>query len=192
MRGVELDASADVTDALTVRASVAYTDAKYVSFKNSPLPIEETGRPIPNPNFNPALPTSTANPATITAPFKDVSGNRLPGVSEWAGTFGAEYVIPSAFLGRKGQYFAAADVSWRTDFSSDPAGSSYLNIDGYSLLGARVGFRADNGWDFYVWGRNLADTEYYEILATQAGGSGLVVGSLGDPRTVGVTLAGRF
>lgn len=192
MRGVELDASADVTDAMTVRASVAYTDAKYLSFKNSPLRIEETGRPIPNPNFNPALPTSTANPATITAPFKDVSGNRLPGVSEWAGTFGAEYVIPSAFLGRKGQYFAAADVSWRTDFSSDPAGSSYLNIDGYSLLGARVGFRADNGWDFYVWGRNLADTEYYEILATQAGGSGLVVGSLGDPRTVGVTLAGRF
>jgi iron complex outermembrane receptor protein len=67
-----------------------------------------------------------------------------------------------------------------------------MNIEGYSLVNARIGFRGGDGWDFYVWGRNLADTEYYEILAAQSGGAGLVVGTLGDPRTVGVTLRGRF
>ncbi|MDX2233232.1 MAG: TonB-dependent receptor [Hyphomonadaceae bacterium] len=192
VRGVEVDASARVTDAFSVFGAVAYTDAKYVRFPNSPLPIEETGRPIPNPAYNAALPTSASNPLTITAPFTDVSGKRLPGVSEWAGSFGAEYVLPSAFLGREGEYFLAGDVNWRTDFSSDPAGSRYMEIEGYSLLNGRIGFRTDSGWDFYVWGRNLADAEYYEILATASGGSGLVVGSLGDPRTFGVTLRGRF
>jgi iron complex outermembrane receptor protein len=192
VRGVELDASARVTDAFSVYGALAYTDAKYVSFPNSPLPIEQTGRPIPNPNYNPGLPTSTTNPLTITAPFTDVSGNRLPGVSEWAGSFGGEYVLPSAFLGRTGEYFAAGDLSWRTDFSSDPAGSRYLEIEGYTLLNGRIGFRSEGGWEFYVWGRNLADKEYFEILATQSGGSGLVVGTLGDPRTVGVTLRGQF
>jgi iron complex outermembrane recepter protein len=192
VRGVEFDASARVTEAFSLYGALAYTDAEYVSFKNSPLPIEQTGRPIPNPNFNSSLPVSTSNPATITAPFTDVSGNRLPGVSEWAGSFGGEYAIPSAFLGREGKYFVAGDVSWRTDFSSDPAGSRYLEVEGYSLLNGRIGFKADSGWDFYVWGRNLADTEYFEILATASGGSGLVVGTLGDPRTVGVTLRANF
>jgi len=192
VRGVEIDASARLTDAFRVSGALAYNDAKYVSFPNSPLPIEQTGRPIPNPAYNPGLPTSATNPLTITAPFVDVSGNRLPGVSEWAGSFNAEYRRPGAFLGRDGEFFAAGDVTWRTDFSSDPAGSKYLEIEGYSLLGGRIGFRSSNGWDFYVWGRNLADTEYFEILATQSGGSGLVVGTLGDPRTFGVTLRGQF
>jgi iron complex outermembrane receptor protein len=59
-------------------------------------------------------------------------------------------------------------------------------------VNARIGFRSNDGWDFYLWSRNIADTEYYEILATQSGGSGLIVGSLGDPRTIGVTLRGTF
>ena len=192
VRGVEIDASARITDAFSVYGAVAYTDAEYVSFPNSPLPIEQTGRPIPNPNYNSSLPTSSSNPLTITAPFVDVSGERLPGVSDWAATLGGEYVVPSSFLGRDGEFFVAADVSYRSDFSSDPAASEYMIIDGYSLVNARVGFRAADGWDFYVWSRNLADTEYYEILATQSGGSGLIVGSLGDPRTIGVTLRGTF
>lgn len=192
VRGVELDASSRITDNFKIFGAIAYTDAQYIKFENSPLPIEQTGRPIANPTYNPALPTSTTNPLTITAPFTDVSGNRLPGVSEWAGSFSGEYELPGALLGREGKYFAAADLSWRTDFSSDPAGSKYLEVEGYSLFGGRLGFRSDNGWDIYLWGRNLADTEYYEILAAQSGGSGLVVGSLGDPRTFGVTLRGQF
>ena len=42
------------------------------------------------------------------------------------------------------------------------------------------GFRGANGWDLYLWGRNLADTQYYELLAAQSGGAGLVVGTLGE------------
>jgi iron complex outermembrane receptor protein len=202
VRGAELDGSARLGDALSLYGSLAYTDGEYVSFANSPLPIEETGRQISNPDHNPALPVGAPDPARgdlpnpaalITAPFKDVSGLRLPGVSTWAGTLGAEYVLPGlALLGRDGEYFAALDASYRSDFSSDPAGSSFMVVDGYSLVNARIGFRAADGWDVYLWARNLADTEYYELLAAQSGGSGLVVGTLGDPRTLGFTVRGRF
>lgn len=192
VRGVEIDASARLSDAFAVYGALAYTDATYVSFPNSPLPIEQTGRPIPNPSYNPSLPTSTTNPLTISAPFVDISGERLPGVSEWSATLGGEYTLPGAFLGRDGEYFAAFDASWRSNFSSDPAGSHYMDIDGYALLNARLGFRGGDGWDVYVWSRNITDEEYYEILAAQSGGSGLIVGTLGDPRTFGVTLRGTF
>jgi iron complex outermembrane receptor protein len=193
VRGAELDSSWRVTDSFSLYGAFALTDAEYVSFPNSPLPIEETGRQIPNPAYNPSLPVnSTTNPLTITAPFKDVSGLRLPGVSQYAASAGGEYSLPSSFLGRDGDYFAAIDATYRSDFSSDPAGSEHLVVDGYSILNARVGFRAADGWDVYVWGRNLGDTEYYELLASQSGGSGLVVGTLGDPRTVGFTVSGSF
>jgi iron complex outermembrane receptor protein len=182
VRGAEFDLSARLSDRFTAYASGAYTDAYYESFTNAPLPLEETGRPIPNPN----------GAGTITAPFKDISGAPLPGVSKWAGSVGGEYTVPSEFLGREGDFFVGVDVNARTKFGSDPSASKFLEVKGYSLLNARIGFRGANGWDLYLWGRNLADTQYYEILAAQSGGSGLVVGTLGDPRTVGVTLRSSF
>ncbi|QGZ96227.1 TonB-dependent receptor [Terricaulis silvestris] len=191
VRGVEIDTAARIGEGLSLYAAAAWTDGEYVSFPNSPLPIEQTGRPIPNP-ARIADPSNTSLPLTITAPFTDISGERLPGISEWSASVGGEYEFPDAFFGRNGDFFIGADVSWRTDFSSDPAGSDYLEIEGYALINARLGFKAADGWDVFVWGRNLADTEYYEILAAQSGGSGLVVGSLGDPRTLGVTLRGTF
>jgi iron complex outermembrane receptor protein len=40
--------------------------------------------------------------------------------------------------------------------------------------------------------RNLFDEEYFEVLATQSGSTGLVVGQPGDPRTYGVTIRAEF
>ena len=41
--GVEVDGNVRVANRLTLNAAVAYTDGKYVSFKNAPVPLEETG-----------------------------------------------------------------------------------------------------------------------------------------------------
>jgi iron complex outermembrane receptor protein len=183
VRGLEFDSTLRVTEGFSLYANAAYTDAKYVSFTNAPLALEDTGKVIANPN----------GAGTISATSTDISGKRLPGISKWAGAIGGEYSVGGQkFLGHDGEFFLAADVSARSKFSSDPSGSAYMDIEGYSLVNARVGFRGGDGWDVYLWGRNLADTEYYEILAAQSGGAGLVVGSLGDPRTVGITLRGHF
>jgi iron complex outermembrane receptor protein len=68
-----------------------------------------------------------------------------------------------------------------------------LNIDGYSIVNVRVGFRNDH-WSGYLWARNLLDEEYFEqLLAAPAGnGAGHYGAVLGDPRTYGVTLRYDF
>ncbi|MGX7689023.1 TonB-dependent receptor [Flectobacillus roseus] len=170
VRGVEVEGNVRLTH-FTFNGSIAYTDGKYVSFTNAPVPLEEVGG---------------------AQAFKDVSGGDLPGISKWTGSFGAEATTKGVFFGLKGNYFVAVDVYFRSKFSSSPSPSQYLNIEGYSLLNGRLGFRASNGISIYVWGRNLANTDYYEQLLAAPGSAGQYAGILGDPRTYGVTLRYSF
>ena len=101
---------------------------------------------------------------------------------------GGEYSNQATVLGRAGQWFGAADVSYRSSFSSSASASRYLVVDGYSLLNARAGFRWADGWSVSVWSRNLLDRDYFELLSAVPGNTGLYVGQPGDRRTVGVTL----
>ena len=170
VRGAEFDGAARISDNFTLYGALAYTDGIYVSFPDAPAPLEGTGGPQ----------------------AVDISGARLPGVSEWAGSVGGEYLLGGALLGRDGDYFFALDASYRSSFSSSATPSRYLEVDGYALLNGRVGFRGADGWDIYLWARNLTDENYFEFLSAAPGGSGLFVGYPGDPRTYGVTLRGAF
>ncbi len=171
VRGIEIDGNIRLNNHFTFNAALAYTDGKYISFTNAPVPLEEVGG---------------------TQTFKDVSGGRLPGISKWSGSFGAEATTKGNFLGLKGNYFAAVDVYFRSQFSSSPSPSQFLNIDGYSLLNGRIGFRASNGISLFVWGRNLANKDYFEQLLAAPGSAGQYAGILGDPRTYGSTLRYTF
>jgi len=193
VRGVEFDGQWQVSDRLSLRGAGAYTDGKYVTFPNAPLPVELTGLRI-------AAGTEvvyagdglyTYQTGTTTATSVNLAGAELPGLSKWSFSAGGEYAFPSNFLGRNGDFFVAVDGSYRTSFSSSATPSEYLNIPGYGLINARAGFRAANGWDIFLWSRNLADKDYYELLAP-SGGSGLYVGMPGDERSYGLTLKGSF
>jgi iron complex outermembrane receptor protein len=179
VRGAELDFNANIGSHFSLYSALAYTDAKYVSFENAPPPLELTGL--------------AAAPGQ-SAPFVDASGGRLPGISEWAATFGGEHRAQVNFLGSSGEIFTGFDLFWRDDFSSSATPSQYLNIDAYSLLNFRVGFRSDDNWSGYLWVRNALDGEYFELLqAAPAGqGAGHYGAQLGDPRTYGVTLRFSF
>ena len=165
--GVELDGNIRLSNHLSLYGAAAYTDGKYVSFTNAPVPLEETGG---------------------ESAFKDISGGALPGISKWAGSLGGEATRSGKFLRQEGRYFLALDAYYRSSFSSSPSPSQYLNIDGYALLNGRVGFRASNGLSVFVWGRNLLNQDYFEQLLPAAGNAGHYAGVLGDPRTYGVTL----
>lgn len=173
VRGAELDANYRLGNHFTFYAAVAYTESEYVKFTNAPLPLEETG---------------LTNSGGVQVAFKDISGGRLPGVSKWARSAGGEFTTPVAFLGKAGKFFVAADEYYRSSFSSSPSPSAYLNIKGYSLLNARLGFRAVTGLSAFVWARNIFDRDYYEQLLPAGGNAGHYAGVLGDPRTYGITL----
>jgi len=172
VKGVELDANIKANQHFSFYGAVAYTDAKYVTFTNAPLPLEETG----------------ASKDGVQVAFKDISGGELPGISKWAGSLGGEFNTPTAFLGKAGKFFLGLDSYYRSSFSSSPSPSAYLNIEGYTLINGRLGFRSNNGLSVFIWGRNLFDKDYYEQLLPAGGNAGHYAGVLGDPRTYGVTL----
>ncbi|TXK21997.1 TonB-dependent receptor [Pontibacter qinzhouensis] len=166
--GAELDGNVKFNSHFSLYGAVAYTDGKYVSFTNAPVPLEETGG---------------------TSAFKDISGGQLPGISKWAGSLGGEAVSGAAkVLGLNGRLFVAFDTYYRSSFSSSSSPSQYLNIDGYALVNGRVGFRAADGLSVFFWGRNLLNKDYFEQLLPAAGNAGHYAGVLGDPRTYGITL----
>jgi iron complex outermembrane receptor protein len=167
VRGIEVDGTWSLTKHFSFYGNVAYTDAIYTSFKNAPVPLEETGG---------------------TAYFKDISGGELPGVSKWATSLGAEFTSVAKVLGQTGEFYIAIDQYARSRFSSSATPSKYLNVDGYSLLNARIGFRAGKGVSISIWGRNVLDQNYFEQLLPAGGNAGQYAAVLGDPRTYGITL----
>jgi len=170
--GVELDGNTRVGRNLSIYGAVTYTVAEYVTFTNAPVPLEETGAPNA---------------------FKDISGGALPGVSKWAGSLGGELSSNTLkIFNNDSKLFLGFDGFYRSDFSSSPSPSQYLNIDGYALVNARLGFRAVNGLTVSVWSRNLLNHDYFEQLLPAAGSAGHYAAVLGDPRTYGVTLRYNF
>lgn len=170
VKGFEVDARA-LLGPFTLQASYAYTDGKYEKFINAPLPLEEVGAPVS---------------------FKDVSGQRLPGISRHAISFTGEYTQPLTLLGNDGEFFVGLDSFYRSDFSSSPSPSRFLNVDDYTLVNGRIGFRSDDSWSVFIWSRNLTDRDYFEQLLPGAGNYGHYAAVLGDPRTYGATVRYAF
>jgi iron complex outermembrane receptor protein len=187
-RGIEVDSAFRPTSRLNVYANGAFTDARYVRFVDAPCPPELSGGTTVAAGQTPAAPgVSGLSPASC-----NVSGQWLPGVSKWAFSYGAEYDVPVQIGRVVGQVYVGYDGSYRSKFSSNPSRSAYTDIQGYALSNFRLGFKARDDFNVFGWVRNAFDQNYYEVLATQSGSTGLVVGQPGDPRTYGVTLSKSF
>lgn len=170
VQGVEADARKSFGKWLTLYGSAAFTDARYIAFPDAPSPLELTGG----------------------AAVVDASGGRLPGVSRWAASLGGEIRQPVTFSKRDYTAYFGVDASYRSEFSSSPTPSRFLNVNDYTLLNLRAGLRAPNGVEIFGWVRNATQTEYFDFLSAAPGGSGLFVGQVGDPRTFGLTIRGAF
>ena len=189
VKGIEADAAFRPTKQLNLYVNAAYTDAKYARFVDAPCPPELSGGSAASAT-NPASPAGTAG--GVSPANCNISGQILPGISKWAFSYGGEYNLPVSVFGTDGQLYAGVDGSYRSKFSSNPSRSIATDIDGYALTNFRLGYRKDGDWNVFGWLRNAFDTNYYELLATQSGSTGLVVGQPGDPRTYGVTLSKTF
>ncbi|WP_404369676.1 TonB-dependent receptor [Sphingomonas sp. MMS24-J45] len=185
-RGFEFDSSFRPSKRLSLYVNGAYTDAKYVRFTNAPCPPELSGGTATAPGgvTDPAGTAGGRSPA-----FCDISGQRLPGISKWSLSFGGEVNKPVGSSG--GQVYLGYDGSYRSRFSSNPSPSAYTWIDGYSLSNFRAGYRKGD-FNVFAWVRNAFDQDYFELLSTQSGSTGLIVGQPADPRTFGATISRKF
>ncbi|MBC7521559.1 MAG: TonB-dependent receptor [Sandarakinorhabdus sp.] len=163
VKGFEADAIAAPLAGLQLRASVAYADGRYAEYPRGPCPLERQG---------------TATTAC------DLTGGRLSGLPRWSTTLGGDYTLP---VGR-GEAFIHADSSWRSWYYGDPTLSRFTLIDGYNVTNASIGYRSARGWRITVFARNLFNSNYIQNLTTQAGNSGLILGSPSDPRIIGATV----
>jgi iron complex outermembrane receptor protein len=190
-RGVEFDSSFRPTPRFSLYVNGAYTDAKYTDFKNAPCPPELSGGTAVDAT-HPASPAgqagTAANPSYSPASC-DISGQVLPGISKWSFSFGGEVNKPVGSGG--GQVYLGYDGSYRSRFSSNPSASAYTYVDGYSLSNFRLGYRKKD-LNVFAWVHNAFDQNYFELLSTQSGSTGLIVGQPGDPRTFGGTISKSF
>ncbi|MBV1690146.1 TonB-dependent receptor [Novosphingobium sp. G106] len=179
VRGFEFDSAFRPSDRFNVYVNGAFTDAKFVKFTNAPCPPELAGGTAPT-GTQVASPAGTAG--GISPVSCNISGQVLPGISKWSVSWGGEYNVP---LGGDGaEVYFGYDGSYRSRFSSNPSPSAYMYIDSYSLHNFRLGFRRDH-FNIFGWVRNAFNEKYFELLSTQSGSSGLIVGQPGDPRTWG-------
>ncbi|MEC3910603.1 TonB-dependent receptor [Sphingobium sp. CR2-8] len=189
-QGIEADFKIVASDRFTAYANGAYTDAKYKKFSNAPCPPELSGGTLQAATATPDY-SQPGVPGALSPRQCDISGERLPGVSRWAASFGAEYNIPVKLLAKEGQAYLGVDGNYRSHWNSNASPSIYTEVKGYALTNFRAGFRGD-GFDVFGWVRNAFDVDYIENLQVAPGNTGLIAGQVGDPQTWGGTIKFSF
>ena len=187
-QGVEADFSIRPSERFNAYLNGAYTDAKYEKFVDAPCPPELSGGTTVTAGQTPSAPGTPGGRSPANC---DISGQRLPGVSKWSLSYGAEFNLPARLLAKDGQVYLGVDGNYRSNFSSNPSPSIYTWVNGYALTNFRLGFRTE-GLDIFGWVRNAFDVKYFELLQTAPSNTGLIAGQPGDPQTYGLTIKGSF
>jgi iron complex outermembrane receptor protein len=170
VKGIEADATALLFKGFQLRGSLAYAHGDYADYPAGPCPLELQG---------------TATTAC------NLTGQRLSGLPRWSETIGADYALPVTVSGHEASIVLHADSSWRSGYFGDPSLSRYTFIEGYNVTNASIGVRTRAGWEIAVFARNLFNEDYIQNLTTQAGNSGLILGTPSEPRVIGLTLRAR-
>lgn len=165
-RGFEGELWFAATDNLSLNASATYTDATYITYTNAPQAIERLN----------------------LGSVQDLSGEKLPGVPEFAWTVGADFHAPIVTLGGKEvSLYAHADYARKSSFNTSASNSAWAEVPAFGLTNARIGLSTDDGlWDFSIWAKNLFDEDYFINL--NPANTGAVTAQVGEPRTIGATI----
>jgi iron complex outermembrane receptor protein len=112
--GAELEWAARLTETLSLRGGVGYTDAAYDSF---------------------------ASAAVVGGALVNFADNKLAEVPEWTGSVMLEYEQPIA---SDKTLSLVLDYSYKDEFYTDAANTPALLVDSRGLLGGRIGFAASS------------------------------------------------
>ncbi|MEM8957562.1 MAG: TonB-dependent receptor [Pseudomonadota bacterium] len=130
-RGIELEASALITEDLSLRASYGYLDATYDDFVFTFF-SQQTGQFVTTDFTGNDIPYSPKHTASL--------------LLDWTTrvTDAIDMVVSPI-------------VSYRSSYTFDPVGT--FRQDATTIVDLDITFQADN-WSASIWGRNLTDEEY--------------------------------
>jgi len=132
-------------------------------------------------------------PLTLSAgiSYLDAAYEDLMYAPEWQFNATAQYVFS---LSDYGFVTFSGGYSWQDDAPTDPIGDALRRIDNYGVFNALASFEtADGKWRFDLYGKNLANEEYFTQLWAGATAVGILdYGQIGEPRTYGARLTFRF
>lgn len=178
-QGIEFDLDARLLQQLTLTAAFVYLDSEYLDFKSA-----------------------TGLPGTPAGTLQDLTGERAPYSPKWTFSLSPEW---RDTLGSNGlEWFVKAEYFYngKQSYSSSSDGNPQVVFESYDLLNFRAGLEEDN-WRVTVFVQNASDEvyfqrTYYQALGNQFGvvdnvnNTTQVIGNLGVPRTVGVSLGYDF
>lgn len=183
------------------RTSISIRNAAEVETRG--LEAEFTYRPTDRLQFNAAFGLLDAEFADYPgggANGADVSGNKLPGASDYSVNLAASYYHPLPALGA--ELLARIDYSFRDDYYNTADNEQFRTlatgdtvqygwVDDIQLINARLGLESEDGsWTAALWGRNLADEDY--LTTTSRDFFGTITHFSGTPRTYGIELGYNF
>ena len=106
---------------------------------------------------------------------------------KWTGALGLQYGIPVS----NGTVTPRIDATYQSQvfFTSNNQGEQ----DGYALINGRLTWESQSkSWDLALWGRNLANKEYFAGKLSLIGFFGREQGNPGAPREWGLTFEHHF
>jgi iron complex outermembrane recepter protein len=106
---------------------------------------------------------------------------------KWTGSLGLQYGIPVP----NGTVTPRIDATYQSQvfFTSNNQGEQ----DGYALINGRLTWESQSkSWDLALWGRNLANKEYFAGKLSLIGFFGREQGNPGAPREWGLTFQHHF
>jgi iron complex outermembrane recepter protein len=204
IKGIDLDLTGKPIESLTLTANFEVLDGYFTNFPNGAYNVYNPiaggdctltpgnlcglppGSPWLPPNFNPGNATTPAS--------WNLAGNKTPNSPPFSATFSARYTVPTQFgpidlnvaLNHTGNYFFQADNGKGQQPPSSPNNNKQPTLN---LVNASVGWTSANNWMVRLWGKNLANIQYYSFGFETAPSTQY---SAAPPRTVGITVSKHF
>ncbi len=167
-QGLEIDSIYNGIEHFSLRFAGAYTEATYVEFTNAAQPAESTN-----------LATLAVNPQ----PYRDISGEQLPGAAKVTFNIGVDYRLP-VFSDK--EFHTSLNTLYTGKYNSDNALSSYGWIDASSSTDLSIGLGNRKGtFDVNLVIKNLLDDD-----TPRAKTWNTITPAV--PRWIGVTFSGKL
>ncbi len=183
--GLEGNVRYRVSDAFTLNAGAAYTNARYKNFTNAPYYAYcDPVAPATSDTWCVPVALGGSGPGGLTQTTVDGSGFRMQRAPEFTGTIGATYKAPLA----GGELVLSGNLYYTSKFYHDPTQQFVQN--GYEILSLRAAWTdSSDRFTLGVFGDNITGKRHITVVSYNTIGTGA---AWNPPATWGVEIGAKF